>query len=181
MTAPHTRDSCQGLVGRHPHGGGRALRPASSHRCPRVVELLKALAQASEAGQLLVWVAAMLPFFLSVVGLSLDGAVVFGARRELQNLADGAARAAVTQVDVGLYERTGTVALHREAAVRTADDHLATRQPGVAWSIETESQAVVVEVGSEVSLTFLRLLGWRSVFLTARAPAQLRHGIEAAW
>jgi uncharacterized membrane protein len=131
-------------------------------------------------GNVLVWTAVMLPFFLGIVGLGLDGAVVFASRRELQNVADGAAQAAVTRVDTGLYEQTGVVALDRPAAVHAAAEHVAARRPGVAWTLEPTAQGVVVEVGDEVPLTFLRILGWRTVYLTARAPTELRHGIEAA-
>jgi uncharacterized membrane protein len=114
------------------------------------------------------------------VGLSVDGATVFAARRELQSLADGAAQAAVTRVDTGLYEATGSVALDRAAAVRATEQYLVARRPGVAWTVEPDAQGVVVEIGEEVPLTFLRLLGRQSVYLTARAPAVLRYGIEAA-
>ena len=45
----------------------------------------------AQSGQAIVWVAVMMPFFLSVVGLAIDGGIVFSARRELQNVADSAA------------------------------------------------------------------------------------------
>jgi Flp pilus assembly protein TadG len=126
----------------------------------------------------------MLPFLLGVVGLSVDGATVFAARRELQGLADGAAQAAVTRVDTGRYEATGTVALDApaaaRAAARAAGGYLAARRPGVAWAVEPDAQGVVVEVGEVVPLTFLRLVGRQTAYVTARAPAVLRHGIEAA-
>jgi Flp pilus assembly protein TadG len=139
------------------------------------------LLRGGQAASALVWTAAMMPFFLSVIGLTLDGAVVFAVRRELQNVADGAAQAAVTRVDTALYEQTGTVALDREAAVQAVAEHVSGRRPEIAWTVEPDAQGVVVEVGSEVPLAFLRLLGWRTVYLTARAPAALRHGIEATW
>jgi uncharacterized membrane protein len=142
---------------------------------------VRAILSAGTAGNVLVWTAAMLPFYASVVGLALDGAVVFATRRELQNVADGVAQTAVTQIDTGLYERTGAVALDRPAAIRAGAEHVAARRPGVAWTLEPTAQGVVVEVGDEAPLTFLRILGWRTVYLTARAPAELRHGIEAAW
>ena len=52
-----------------------------------------------EAGQALVWTAVMLPLFLSVIGLAIDAGTIFDARRELQNVADSAARAGAMQID----------------------------------------------------------------------------------
>ena len=56
-----------------------------------------------QAGQAIVWAAVMLPLFLAVVGLAIDGGVVFAARRELQNVADAGARPGAMQVDHGAY------------------------------------------------------------------------------
>ena len=61
------------------------------------------LAHPTAPGQALPLVAAALPLLVTVVGLALDGGVVFAARRELQNVADAAARAGATEVDPAAF------------------------------------------------------------------------------
>ena len=56
-----------------------------------------------QRGQVIVWVAVMLPFFLAVIGLASDGGLVFEQRRALQALADEAARAGASQLDQAAY------------------------------------------------------------------------------
>ena len=133
-----------------------------------------------EAGQAIVWVAVMLPFFLAVVGLSLDGGLVFDARRELQNVADAAARAGAMQVDEQAYRASfgQQVVLDPDAAYAAAVDYL-TLQPGhVTGSVRVERQAVQVAVGRDVPTGFLRLVGIETARVTATAVAEVRHGIE---
>gem|GEM_PF-5201525 len=68
------------------------------HRLSRHLSRM-GLSVGEQSGQLVVWTAVMLPLFLSVIGLAADGGIAFGARRELQNVADSAARAGAMQVD----------------------------------------------------------------------------------
>ncbi|MBV9174864.1 MAG: Tad domain-containing protein [Chloroflexi bacterium] len=57
-------------------------------------------AQRAERAQVIVWVAVMIPMlFLPVIGLAISAGAVFDARRDLQNVADGAARAGGMQID----------------------------------------------------------------------------------
>lgn len=158
-------------------------QPTSVYR--RSVRTLRCILERSQHGQAIIWIAVMLPFFLSIIGLAIDGGVVFSARRELQNLADGAARAAVTEIDEPLYLSTATVALDPRAARRQAEEYLADyadrrgspfRQLE-ATSIEVSTRAVAVEVRAQVPLAFLRIVGWQSVSVMARAPAVSRYGI----
>ena len=134
----------------------------------------------AEAGQAVVWVAVMLPLFLSIVGLAIDGSLVFGARRELQAVADSAARAGAMQLDPGAYRDSSGAALvlDQEAARRVAAEFAARQGAGPAARITVEPQRVVVELHREVSTGFLRLVGYRSVRVTAVAPAEVRVGVE---
>ncbi|MDE3075991.1 MAG: pilus assembly protein, partial [Chloroflexota bacterium] len=59
--------------------------------------------RAKQPGQALIWTAVMMPLFLSMIGLTIDGGQVFDGRRQLQNLADAAARAGATQIDQQAY------------------------------------------------------------------------------
>ena len=57
-------------------------------------------------GQALLWTAVLLPFFLALVGLAIDGATVFAARRSCQAVADGAARAGAMELDIATYRQS---------------------------------------------------------------------------
>ena len=133
-----------------------------------------------ETGQAIVWVAVMLPFFLAVVGLSLDGGLVFDARRELQNVADAAARAGAMQVDEGAYRASfgQQVVLDPDADYTAAVDYLMLQPGRVTGSVRVERKTVQVDVARDVPMGFLRLVGIETARVTATAVAEVRHGIE---
>ena len=133
-----------------------------------------------EAGQALAWVAVMMPLFLSVVGLAIDGGTVFDARRELQNVADSAARAGAMQIDQGIYRQSSgtTVVLDPAVAREAAAEYVSSQGHGFSATITVGSKTVVVEVSRNVSTSFLRLVGISTVHITATAPATARYGIQ---
>ena len=135
-----------------------------------------------ESGQAIVWVAVMLPFFLSIIGLSSDGGTVFAARRELQNAADGAARAAAMQVDLRAYRESGgsRVVIDAARARQVATEYLARQGSGLAVAVSAEPQRVVVQVERDVPLAFMSLAGSKTVRIAATAPAAVRYGVERA-
>jgi Flp pilus assembly protein TadG len=132
-----------------------------------------------EGGQALVYVAVMLPLFLAIVGLAVDGGVVWGARRELQNVADTAARAGAMQIDVVAYRQSAgeLIVLDPTSARETAASYLA-GTPGLSAQIQADQRRVVVAVRREVRLSFLRIVGLQTVQIGAVAPAEVRFGIE---
>lgn len=135
---------------------------------------------AGQDGQAIVWVAVMLPLFLAVIGLAIDAGIVFSARRELQNAADGAARAGAMQVDESLYRASSgaTVVLDQAAARQVAAEYLASQNMTLAATIGTEPQRVVVVVSRQVPTSFLGLVGVDAVQVSATAPAEVRYGID---
>ena len=141
-----------------------------------------------ESGQAIVWVAVMLPFFLSVIGLSADGGTVFTARRELQSAADGAARVAATQVDLRAYRDSdgSRVVLDTARARQVAADYLArqvtegAQGTGLSVTITAEPQRVVVRVERDVPLGFMPLAGIKTAHVVVTAPAGMRYGVERA-
>ena len=135
--------------------------------------------RAAECGQVIAWVAVMLPLFLSIVGLAIDGGTVFDARRELQNVADSAARAGAMQIDQGAYRQSSgaTVVLDVPAARQAAAEYVASQGHGLAATIDVEPKQVVVQVSRNVPTSFLRLVGISTVRITAGAPAAPRYGI----
>lgn len=134
------------------------------------------------AGQAIVWVAVMLPFFLSVIGLTIDGGIVFSARRELQNVADGAARAGAMQVDQRVYRETaGTkMVLSTQDARQVAATYVAGQSSQIQGLVGADPQQVTVRVQRQVPTSFLRLVGLNTVEIAATATARVRYGIERA-
>ncbi|MHB0929245.1 MAG: pilus assembly protein TadG-related protein [Candidatus Nanopelagicales bacterium] len=133
-----------------------------------------------QLGQVIVWTAVMLPLFLSVIGLAADGGVVFSARRELQNVADSAARAGAMQVDQRVYRESSgaTVVLDLVGARQVAAQYVASQGSGLAAAITADPRQVVVQVGRDVPTSFLRLAGINTVHLAATASAGVRDGVE---
>ena len=64
-----------------------------------------------ERAQALVFLAAMLPLFLAVIGLALDGGHLFAERANLQAIADASARAGAVRLDTARMYREGTGAV----------------------------------------------------------------------
>jgi Flp pilus assembly protein TadG len=135
-----------------------------------------------EAGSALVWVAVTLPLFVSLVGLAIDGGVVFNARRELQNVADAAARAGAMQIDEGVYRASSgaTVVLAAGRAEAAAWDYLEANGSRQTADVRASSDRVVVTLTTTVSTAFLRLVGVTSVPVEATAPAEVRYGVDRA-
>lgn len=127
-------------------------------------------------GQALLWVALLLPVFLSVVGLALDGGIVFAARRQAQNAADAAARAGAQEIDIARYRDTGEVVLDDGWARYEARRYAAGLGSPDA-SIGIAGNQVFVTVRREVPLSFLRLVGVASVRIEASAVAAPVYGI----
>jgi Flp pilus assembly protein TadG len=127
----------------------------------------------------MVWLVVCMPLFLAAVGLALDGGVVFNARRELQNVADAAARAGAMQLDERVYRESAgaRLVLDQEGARRVAVDYLAER-PGLSGEVRSDERRVVVAVSRDVPLAFLRVVGFDRVRISATAPAEARVGIE---
>ena len=133
----------------------------------------------SESGQAIVWVAVMLPLFLSVIGLALDRGIVFSARRELQNVADSAARAGATQIDERRYRDSGgtVVAIAEGPAQELAAGAIQAQAGDIEASIAADQDKVVVQVWREVPTSFLRLVKIDTVRVGARGEARVLRGI----
>jgi uncharacterized membrane protein len=132
--------------------------------------------------QVIVWVAVMLPLmFLPIVGLSMDAGAVFDARRETQNLADGAARTGGMELDTGQLRKNGEVRLDPGNAQAAARDYLS--RSGVApadASVNASSTQVTVTVYHTVTPMFLRLLKVQPVRVQATGVAQPCSGVLQA-
>ena len=139
------------------------------------------------AAQALVWLTLSVPLFVSTAGLAIDGGVLLTSRRELQSIADGAARAGATRVDMDRLRGSGGADVHldpllaRAAARAYLDNRLG---PELTWQsapdsqIEVSSRRVSVLVQTSVPTAFLRVVHIDAVPLAASAFADIEFGIR---
>lgn len=137
------------------------------------------LPQGAQRGQAIVWAAVMLPLFLAVIGLAIDGGIVFDDRRALQGVADSAARAGAMQIDQNTYRASAgqTIVLDQPSAQQVAVEYVSSQGTGMTATVTTDSQRVVVTVQRSAPTSFLRIVGIDSVQISAQATAEVQHGI----
>src|SRR5688572_9551946 len=92
--------------------------------------------------QALAWFVMVLPMFLSVIGLAIDGEAVLRAHRRAQAAADGAARTGVGRVHIAHSRATpgAPEALDSAAAQRTAVEYIATVYPDLLLTTQADEQ-----------------------------------------
>jgi hypothetical protein len=132
----------------------------------------------SERGSVLPLALGLGLVLIAVSGLAVDGTRAFLLRRTLQNAADAAALAGAGEVDRSVYYRTGGegVALHPDAARRTALAWLARRGISAGAGVRASPERVGVVLRGRTQTMFLRLVGIGSVPVAARARAGPRPG-----
>jgi hypothetical protein len=140
------------------------------------------------AAQALVWLTLALPMFVSIAGLAIDGGVLLASRRQLQSLADGAARAGATRLDLETLRGSGGAdvqldqALAAETAAAYLDERLARE---LAWPaapvthIDVGQRRVHVLIQGTLRTAFLRVVNIDHVPVEASAFADLQYGIHA--
>jgi Flp pilus assembly protein TadG len=133
-----------------------------------------------ESGAVVPLTAVMLLGLLAVAALVIDGGVLFAERRDLQGLADGAARAGAMAVDEELLRETGAVRLDPADARMAAGRYLAAGGFEGDVRIDAETLSVTVDLVESRPTLMMALLGVRAVGVTAHAIARPRVGIEEA-
>jgi Flp pilus assembly protein TadG len=140
-------------------------------------------------GQALVWFTLALPLFLSIAGLAIDGGVLLASRRQLQSVADGAARAGATRLDLDRLRGSGGAdvqldpTLARDATWSYLDERLARE---VDWTalptaqVDVGVRRVHVVIQGTLHTAFLRVVHIDSVPVTASAFADLEYGIHSS-
>ena len=130
--------------------------------------------------QAMVFMTMMLPLFLAVVGLALDGGYLFAERATLQAIADASARAGAVHVDTArMYrEGTGIVVLNPGDAIAAAQAYA--QYQGLApedVQAQADDQVVSVQVSRTVPTVFMRIVNIDSLEIHAAATAHARYGI----
>jgi hypothetical protein len=117
---------------------------------------------------------------LAFVGLAVDGARLFTARRDLQNVADSAALAGASAVDETHFRTTGGREVRLEPGVARAaiDRVLAASDLPVSTEVDVtvDGDRVSVRIARPVEMTFLRVVGTRDEQIGASATASPQTG-----
>ncbi len=131
--------------------------------------------RARQSGQASVVLVGALVVCLGFTGLAVDGARLFTARRDLQNVADSAALAGASAIDEDHFRDTGGREVRLDpTAARAAVERLL-QASGLPFStrvdVEVEPDRVVVHLSRPVAMTFLRIAGLREEQIGASASA----------
>jgi Flp pilus assembly protein TadG len=139
------------------------------------------------AAQALVWVALTLPLLMSTAGLAIDGGLLLASRRELQSVADGAARAGATRLDMErLRGSAGTdiqldLARAEAAAREYVDERVGQEriwQAPPTTQVGVTSRRVHILIQAGVGTAFLRVIHIDVMPVTASAFADVEFGIR---
>jgi hypothetical protein len=145
------------------------------------------MAQRARA-QALVWFTLALRLFLSIAGLAIDGGVLLASRRQLQSVADGAARAGATRLDEDRLRSSGGAevqldpTLARAATWSYLDQRLARELEWPAAptaAVDVGVRRVHVVIHGTLPTAFLRVVHVDSVPVEASAFADVQYGIHA--
>jgi Putative Flp pilus-assembly TadE/G-like len=129
----------------------------------------------------IVWAAVMVPLlFLPIVGLMIDAGILFDAKRDLQNVADGAARVGAMELDERYLRGLDPDSLNPRGYVRlnpraARDQALAYLRRvdvrGISTDIDAQTDHIQVVVHRDVRTNFLRLvrINWFTIHATGRA------------
>lgn len=133
-----------------------------------------------ERGQASVLLIGVLLIGLMFAGLAIDGARMFTARRDLQNVADSAALAGASSLDEGTYRSSAglDVRLDPVAARRAVDEVLARSSlpASVQVDVAVSDGRVDVRIARPVRPLFLGLVGLGPEQIGAHASAAPQTG-----
>lgn len=132
-----------------------------------------------ERGTVFPLVAVVSLALLAITALVVDGGVLFAARRDLQGLADSAARAGAMAINQPLLRQSGRVELDPSLAEQAARDYLQTAGFEGSVQVQADTLAVTVGLAQERSTVMMGLVGIHSVQTSARAVAEPVTGIDA--
>jgi len=132
----------------------------------------------SEHGVVAPLVAVVMLGLLAITALVVDGGVMFAAKRDLQGLADSAARAGAMAVDQSVLRQTGRVQLDPDLARQAVQDYLASAGFQGSVDVQADTSAVTVDLSEERPTVMMGLVGIRTMRTEAHVVARPRTGIE---
>ncbi len=131
----------------------------------------------SDRGQVLVWVAVLLPLLIALTGLVFDGGLLWTQYRRARWAADGAAVAAASDIDQVLYRDQGQVRL-TEQALYTAVYYAHENDPGLYINtVYVLNNVIYVQGQVQVEPIFLGLFGVDGLTLNVRGQERPAWGI----
>ncbi len=134
----------------------------------------------NERGQASILLIGVLLLGLMFAGLAIDGARMFTARRDLQNVADSAALAGASSLDENLYRSSEglTVRLDAVSARQAVDAVLreSSLPASVRVDVAVDSDRVSVRIARPVRPLFLGLIGIGPEQIGAHANASPQTG-----
>ena len=138
--------------------------------------------QASEDGQILVLTVVVALALLAILGLVADGGLILARHRELQGLADAAARAGAAQLDEASYRASNgrTATLNPTQAQAAAGRYLQTVRFGGEASIAATPGEVTIGLSEVVRPIIFSSVGIGPIRLAVHAVARPRTGIAQA-
>jgi Flp pilus assembly protein TadG len=138
--------------------------------------------QAGEDGQILVLTVAVALALLAILGLVADGGLVLARHRELQGVADAAARAGAAQLDEASYRASNgrTATLNPTQAQAAAGQYLRTVQFAGQADITATPGQVTIGLSEVVRPIIFSSVGIGPIRLAVRAVARPRTGIAQA-
>jgi hypothetical protein len=144
--------------------------------------------QRRSAAQVLVWLTLGLPMFMSLVGLAIDGGLLLTSHRELQSVADGAARAGATRLDAARLRDSGgaDVELDPGLATEAARTYIRLALSGVTldWQsppdarIDIGVRRIRIDIHARLKTAFLRIVHIDSVSIETSSFADVQYGIR---
>ena len=136
----------------------------------------------------MVWLTLLVPLFVAIAGLAIDGGVLLTSHRQLHSFADGAARAGATRLDTARLRGSGgaDVQLDQTLAAEAARVYLrdALVDSRVSWQVPPDSQVDVgirrvhVVIRAHVQTAFLRIVHVDEAPVEASAFADVQFGIH---
>jgi Flp pilus assembly protein TadG len=133
----------------------------------------------AEDGQILVLTLIVALALLAILGLVADGGLLFARHRDLQSLADAAARAGAAQLDEAAYRASNGQTAQLNPAKAKAATARYLRASGFAGraSVSATTSQVTVGLAEAIRAPIFNIVGLGPIRLTVIALARPRTGI----
>jgi Flp pilus assembly protein TadG len=132
-----------------------------------------------EDGQILILTMVIALALLAILGLVADGGLLFARHRELQAVADAAARAGAAQLDEATYRASNgrTAQLNPTQARAAAQRHLHAAGFTGHATVTASTGQVTIGLAETIRTPIFNNVGFSPIRLTVRARAEPRTGI----